>query len=87
MVDTEEYLIGLMRDLCDELGLPEEKREHSPILEALNRAHNRGALGCASRFASSGLLRESTLGINPDGAYGQEMGLPRANQPSKQVKP
>lgn len=43
MNQTEEYLIGLMRGVCEELGLPEEKGEHCPILEALNQAHNRGA--------------------------------------------
>lgn len=42
---TEEYLIKLMRDLCNELGLPEEKDEHAPILVALNQAYNRGAQG------------------------------------------
>lgn len=39
----EAVLIQLMRDVCDELGLPEEKQEHAPILEALNVAYNKGA--------------------------------------------
>jgi hypothetical protein len=45
---VEEMLIRLMRDLCEELGLPEEKDEHAPILEALNEAYNLAlAAGCA----------------------------------------
>lgn len=40
---TEAYLIQLMRDVCEEIGIPEETGERAPILEALNKAHNRGA--------------------------------------------
>lgn len=43
MNKTEKYLAALMRDVCEELGLPEEKQERAPILEALNDAYNRGA--------------------------------------------
>lgn len=85
MNQTEEYLIGLMRDVCEELGLPEEKGERCPVLEALNQAHNRGAQGCAERFARQGLLRTDppapteplvhrgtfTIGPEPDGSVRQ----------------
>ncbi len=75
-MNTESYLIQLMRDVCEELGIPEEEGERCPILEALNQAHNRGAQGCAERFAQQGLLRGTPAQPNTSiGVFSPESSL------------